>query len=337
MSVQSPISSSTIKQLAFVALLTFLGVLLFYYLETYLSGVLGALVLYILFRPVHFFLTEQRKWKAIFSIVLIFLFSFMILLLPVWLTLVMLAGKVAIVIDRYEEILEMVKSKVDLVTGLTGVDILSSDSIAQISSTAAGFIPGILSSTVNMVAQIAIMYFVLFFMLSSARNFEKWVRSYSIFSESTTQKLLSELKKMTLSNAIGIPLLGFIQAVFAGVGYWIFGVDEPLLWAVITGLFSVIPVVGSTIVWIPLSVYVYFTGSHVGAILLALYGLLVISNIDNVFRFAVQKRMADIHPLITFFGVLIGLEIFGFTGIIFGPLLIAYFITLIGIYKEEYR
>ncbi len=129
----------------------------------------------------------------------------------------------------------------------------------------------------------------------------------------------------------------FIQAVFSGVVYWIFGVDEPLLWAVITGLFSVIPVVGSTIVWIPLSVYVYFTGSHVGAILLALYGLLVISNIDNVFRFAVQKRMADIHPLITFFGVLIGLEIFGFTGIIFGPLLIAYFITLIGIYKEEYR
>jgi predicted PurR-regulated permease PerM len=80
----------------------------------------------------------------------------------------------------------------------------------------------------------------------------------------------------------------------------------------------------------------YFNGSAVKAAVLLGYGLVIIANIDNVFRFVVQKKFANIHPLITFFGVLIGLEIFGFMGIIFGPLLIAYFLTLIGVYREEY-
>jgi predicted PurR-regulated permease PerM len=336
MNNNSPISSAAIKQLAFLLLLSILGFILFYYLKSYLSGVLGALVLYILFRPAHFYLTEQRGWRNGFSLLLLFVISFAVMLLPVWFIISLLTGKIAMVIDRYEEILELIKSKIDMITGLTGFDILSNDSISKITNWAAGIVPDVVSSTINTIGQIAIMYFVLFFMLSGGRNFESWAKSFSPFSNSATQKLLVELKKMTLSNAIGIPLLGFTQAIFAGIGYWILGVDEPLLWAVVTGIFSVVPVVGTTIVWIPLCVLLYFNGSTVKAAVLLGYGLLVISNIDNVFRFAVQKKIADVHPLITFFGVLIGLEIFGFTGIIFGPLLIAYFLTLISVYREEY-
>ncbi|HRN94904.1 MAG: AI-2E family transporter [Chitinophagales bacterium] len=332
-----PISTAVIKQIAFIALLSLLGLLLFFYLKTYLSGVLGALVLYILLRPLHFYLIEKKKWKSIFSILLLFLLSFVVMLLPIWLTVVMLSGKVMMVIDRYKDILELLQNKVAILTELTGYNILSGETLTKISTTAAGFIPGLLSSTVGMVVQIAIMYFVLFFMLSSGRKFEKWAKEFSPFSDNATQKLLGELKKMTISNAIGMPLLGFIQALAALLGYWLIGVDEPFLWAVITGLVSVIPVVGSTIVWIPLALFVYFHGNHPKALALLLYGGLVISNVDSVFRFMVQKKMADIHPLVTFFGVLIGIEIFGFTGLIFGPLLIAYFITLISVYKEEYR
>jgi predicted PurR-regulated permease PerM len=62
----------------------------------------------------------------------------------------------------------------------------------------------------------------------------------------------------------------------------------------------------------------------------------VITNVDNVFRFVVQKKLGDTHPLITFFGVIVGLDLFGFIGIIFGPLLISYFLILLEIYKKEY-
>lgn len=332
-----PISTAVIKQIAFIVLLSLLGLLLFFYLKAYLSGVLGALVLYILLRPLHLYLIEKKKWKPIFSIFLLFLLSFVAMLLPIWLTIAMLSNKVIMVIDSYEEILELIQNKVAIFSEYTGYDILSNETLTKVSTTAASFIPGLLSSTVGIIAQIAIMYFVLFFMLTSGRKFEKWAKSFSPFSDNATQKLLGELKKMTVSNTIGIPLLGFVQALAALLGYWLIGIDEPLLWAVITGLVSVIPVVGSTIVWIPLAIIIYLNGNHTKALILLLYGALVISNVDSVFRFVVQKKMANIHPLITFFGVLIGLEIFGFTGLIFGPLLIAYFITLISVYKEEYR
>lgn len=336
MNSNSPISASVVRQLALIALLVLLSLLLFSYLHTYLSGMLGALVLYIVLRPLHFYLIEKRKWKSLLSIFFLFLLSFVVMLLPVWLTVLMLSEKVVMVISRYEEIMELVKDKVDVITGLTGIDILSSDTLAKISGTVASFIPGILSTTISALVQIAIMYFVLFFMLSNARKFELWAKSFSPFSDKATQRLLKELKSMTISNAIGIPLLGFVQALAATLAYWLIGVDEPLLWAVITGLFSIIPVVGSTVVWIPLVLFIYFNGFPIKALVLLLYGVLIISNIDNVFRFAVQKKIADVHPLITFFGVLIGIEIFGFTGLIFGPLLIAYFLTLISVYKEEY-
>lgn len=332
-----PISTAVIKQIAFIALLSLLGVLLFFYLKAYLSGVLGALVLYILLRPLHLYLIEKKKWKPIFSIFLLFLLSFVVMLLPIWLTVAMLSSKVVMVINSYEEILGLIQNKVSILSEHIGYNFLSNETLTKISTTAASFIPGLLSSTVGIIAQIAIMYFVLFFMLTSGRKFEKCAKSFSPFSDNATQKLLSELKKMTVSNAIGIPLLGFVQALAALLGYWLIGIDEPLLWAVITGLVSVIPVVGSTIVWIPLAIIIYLNGNHTKALILLLYGALVISNVDSVFRFVVQKKMANIHPLITFFGVLIGLEIFGFTGLIFGPLLIAYFITLISVYKEEYR
>jgi predicted PurR-regulated permease PerM len=109
-----------------------------------------------------------------------------------------------------------------------------------------------------------------------------------------------------------------------------------LFWAVLTGIMSVVPVVGTTIVWVPLAVFLYAGGNHWQSATLLIYGSVIITNVDNVFRFVVQKKLGDTHPLITFFGVIIGLPLFGFVGIIFGPLLISYFILLLKIYRNEY-
>jgi predicted PurR-regulated permease PerM len=331
-----PFSTALQRQIFFLLLLLLLVLILFFYLSSYLSGFLGALVLYILLRPLHFYFTEKKRWKAIFSVLLLFASSFAIMLLPLWIGISMISSKVAMIVERYEEILELVEGKVEIITELTGFDILSKESISKMTNAAARALPGILSSTLGLLGQIAIMYLILFFMLSSGRKFESWVKSYSPFSEEATQLLLNELKNMTFSNAIGIPLLGMVQAIFAGLGYWFFGVDEPVLWAILTGVFSVVPVVGTTIVWIPLSVFMTLNGEIVKGSLLFLYGALIIANIDNLVRFGLQKMLANVHPLITFLGVLIGLEMFGFTGIIFGPLLISYFLTLLNVYRKEY-
>ena len=94
--------------------------------------------------------------------------------------------------------------------------------------------------------------------------------------------------------------------------------------------------VGTALVWFPVAVYMAVTGDWFNAIGLAAYGGIIVSQLDNLIRFILQKRMADIHPLITIFGVVIGLSLFGFMGVIFGPLLLSLFFLFVDMFKREY-
>ena len=141
---------------------------------------------------------------------------------------------------------------------------------------------------------------------------------------------------MVKSNAIGIPMLALIQGLIAWVGYVFFGVPNAFLAAFLTGLCSIVPIVGTTVVWVPMAVYFAVMGLWGKAIGLLLFGTICISQSDNLFRFILQKKLADTHPLITISGVVIGLPLFGFIGIIFGPLLVSLFLLFIDMFRKEY-
>jgi predicted PurR-regulated permease PerM len=97
-----------------------------------------------------------------------------------------------------------------------------------------------------------------------------------------------------------------------------------------------VPVVGTTVVWVPIVIYLFATGKTGMGIGLLIYGAVLVGSVDNIFRFIWQKKFADVHPTITIFGVLIGVSLFGFVGLIFGPLLISMFILLLRIYRDEF-
>ena len=174
-------------------------------------------------------------------------------------------------------------------------------------------------------------------MLSSGRQMENVILSYSPFHQDNTAILAHALKAQTRSNAIGMPILVMVQMFFSFLGYWVLGVDEPFFWSVITGFAGVLPLIGTGLVWVPLSIYVYFKGMHWQGIAIFIYGAVFLMNIvDTYVRFVVLKRLGSTHPLITFFGVMIGIGLFGILGLIFGPLLISYFLILLDIYHKEY-
>ena len=173
-------------------------------------------------------------------------------------------------------------------------------------------------------------------MLIGGAKMEKYVYSILPFSDENKKNVLNEINMIVTSNAIGIPLLAIIQGLIALLGYWIFDVPSPFLFGFLTCFATIIPVVGTALVWLPLALYMTLTGDWVNAAGLAAYALIIITNVDNLIRFILQKKMADTHPLITIFGVIIGLSLFGFMGIIFGPLLISIFILCFNIFKEKY-
>ena len=111
---------------------------------------------------------------------------------------------------------------------------------------------------------------------------------------------------------------------------------EPWLWFVATTIAAMLPVVGAAIIYVPLTIMLFVQGYTGKGISMGLWGFILIGLVDNVFRLLVNKRLGNIHPLITIFGVIVGVQLFGFIGLIFGPLLIALFILLLRIYASEF-
>ena len=181
-----------------------------------------------------------------------------------------------------------------------------------------------------------VLVFVLYFMLIGGQRMEKYISEILPFSEANTEHVVHDIKMIVHSNAVGIPLLAIIQGGVAMIGYWFFDVPDILLTGFLTCLATVIPMVGTALVWFPIAVYMTLSGDLFNGIGLAIFGTLIISQLDNLIRFILQKKMADIHPLITIFGVVIGLSLFGFMGVIFGPLLLSLFFLFVDMFKREY-
>ena len=180
------------------------------------------------------------------------------------------------------------------------------------------------------------MFFLMYFLLVGGREVEKALGKIIPLKPKNIALLASETKMMIKANALGIPVICIVQGIFAALGYWLFGVEDWGMWAFLTGVFAFFPVVGTMIVWVPVCLILYSSGSSTAALGLAAYSFLVIGNVDYIARLSLLKKMGDVHPVITIMGVIIGLGLFGFVGLVFGPLLISYFLILVKIYINEF-
>ena len=141
---------------------------------------------------------------------------------------------------------------------------------------------------------------------------------------------------MVIANAIGIPVVAVGQGLIALIGYFIFGAPSAVLLFALTAVASMIPIVGAAIVYVPVCIFMIAEGNTGAGIGLAIYCLVVVGLTDNLLRFTLLKKLEDIHPLNTVFGIILGLNIFGFMGLIFGPILISITILLIQVYRDEF-
>jgi predicted PurR-regulated permease PerM len=180
------------------------------------------------------------------------------------------------------------------------------------------------------------MYFILYFMLVEGRRMEAALHEWIPLKDENTLLLRRETNNLVYSNAVGIPLIALLQGLLGLIAYLVLGVNEPIFWFVVTCLASMVPVVGATLAYVPVAILFFASGMNLRGVIMLAYGFGIISTIDSVFRFWLQKKIGDVHPLITGFGVIIGLNLFGFIGLIFGPILISIFLLLIKIYINEF-
>ena len=319
-----------------IVIILFMGVIIFRQITPFLGGLLGALTIYILVRGQMNHLVEKRKLKRSISALLITAETIFVFLIPLGLTVWMVANKLQDInldpqtyIAPIQQVAEFIKEK-------TGYDVLGKDTLSFIMSILPRIGQIIMESISSLAINLFVMVFVLYFMLIGGKKMEAYVNDILPFNETNTQEVIHEINMIVRSNAIGIPLLAVIQGGVAMLGYWIFDAPNILFSGFLTGFASIIPMAGTALVWIPIAIYMALIGNWFQAIGLVIFGSLVISQLDNLIRFVIQKKMADIHPLITVFGVVIGLSLFGFMGVIFGPLLLSLFFLFVNMFKKGY-
>jgi predicted PurR-regulated permease PerM len=328
--------SNRLRQIILLIVLTALGFLLLKELYVFFPGFLGAVTLYILSRGWYRYLTVKKKWNKNLAAT-VFIFSFLAVIgLPVYLIVNLLSPKISNLFSHSEEVIQGIKSVSAQVKEWTGQELFTDSNVADLQKRIANFFPAFLNSTAMIVTNLAMMLFVYFFMLINGTRMEKSFDYFLPLHEKNIDILGAETISVVRANAIGIPLISFIQGVFAMIGYWIFGINEFVLWGFITGVFAFFPIVGTTLIWGPFVVFLFSQGNTGQGIGLLIFSLLVTGNVDYLARVTLMKKLGDVHPLITVLGVIVGLSLFGFWGFIFGPLLISYFLLLFKIYTSEF-
>lgn len=328
--------NNRLRQIILLLIIILLAVLLLQQLYIFLPGFLGAITLYILFRESYYGLTIKKKWNKTLTAIGFILVSIIAIAIPLYFSIMLLTDKVSALVSNPMELIMDAKIVGQKIYDKTGFQILSEENIAAFQKKATTIVPAILNSSANLLSNFAIMFFLLYFLLKSGRETEKFLDRFIPLKDENINLLGNETKNMVKANAIGIPVLAIIQGIIAAIGYWIFGVKDFMLWGFLTGICSMIPVVGTAIIWVPLVLYLYAINKPGPALGLFIYAAVIITNIDYVARLTILKKLMDVHPLITIFGVIVGIGLFGFWGVIFGPLFISYFIVLVKIYINEF-
>lgn len=187
-----------------------------------------------------------------------------------------------------------------------------------------------------------IMIFVIYYLLKDGEPIAKRIKNILPLKESHKQHVFDRFHHITYAMFYGNISMAVLQGILGGIGFLILGVPSPILWGFVMILFALIPYVGTAVIWLPAALNLLFIGylqndssSTIRGIFLIVYGFLVISGIDNILKPKLIGMKANVHPILVLLGVLGGLSLFGFIGLILGPVMLALLMTFIDMYEEE--
>jgi predicted PurR-regulated permease PerM len=315
------------------ALILVLGAALLYALLPYASGLLAAPVLYILWAPVQARLAARMPRPLAASLILVL--TLLVIVIPgVWLV-TLLVGQAqgaahALLASPLLQRLETIR------LGPIAVGPL----VVQAGEAVIGWIGAnafvLLGTAARLVLSLVFTFFGLYFLLVYPGLAWGALERYLPFSSERSSRLRERFVAVTYSTVVGTGLIAVVQGVLVGLALAVMDIPNAVFWGAITVVLSILPVVGAGMVWLPVAVGLFLAGRALAAVGLVLWGLVVVSNVDNVIRPWISQRYARVHPMITVVGAIIGVQFFGLVGLVLGPLAIQYFFELIRLYDEEY-
>ena len=315
------------------------------------SALLWAAILAMALAPLYRRVVQAVKGKKGLAAGIMTIGTLLIVIGPTVSLFIVLAGQA---VDIYEWVSELIRSGKLLETWdrlvmpifdrIAGLPLLQEvdvkgmliKGISDLSSGMATQMGVVLKDSLLLVINLVIMIVSLFFFFRDGEWFYTSVTGLLPFTHEQ-QKAISRKFEDTFRAVInGVFLIALLQGIMTGVGLALFKVPFPVFWGFLAAILALLPIGGAALVWIPGSIYLYVTGSGLNGILLAVWGLLFVSLPDNFLKPLIIGKKAKIPTFLLFIGILGGLKVYGFLGILAGPLVVTLLTAFVQIYREEF-
>jgi predicted PurR-regulated permease PerM len=316
------------------ALLIVLGLSIAWAMTPFAPGILGAAILYVLTVHAYRWMLARRVPRSLAATSML-LAILLVILLPGGALVTVLLDEIPQAIRGLDAgpLLQKVQGlrigPVDLGEQLAR----ASGSIGTwVSARVLNALGGAARGTLNLVIALLGLYYLLI----AADDVWPRVKRYLPFTDDDSEDLRNKFYEVTMATVLGVFAVAFAQGILVGLAFWVLRLPNPIVWGTVTAFASVLPLFGSALVWLPGCIVLFAIGNVGQAIGLAIFGGVVVSNVDNVMRPIVSKRVGNLHPLTTLLGAFAGIEYLGLIGILLGPLAITWFFELLVIYDKEY-
>ncbi|MBU2633664.1 MAG: AI-2E family transporter [Nanoarchaeota archaeon] len=298
----------------FIGLFLIILLLAFFVVKGLIISVLASIVLSYFFYPVYRFLLKYIKNKSLCSFLMILILIFIITLPSIFI------------------VQSLVGESIGIYNYFTNLN-LSLDPIILNALDKAGLffitsVSGFLLKIPNMLINIFVTLFVLFYLFKDGEMILKKIKDMLPLDDKHKNSILNEFKQVTNAVAYGLILVGFIEWILASIGFYLFGVSNPIFWGLIIFILVILPAVGSSLVWLPLGIIKLVNGEMFSGVGILIYGVIVLAGVEMFLKPKLIGDKAKMHPIIIILGVVGGLKFFGFIGLIFGPLILVILITM---------
>ncbi len=342
-----------------VAAIIILIGLSFFIVKDYWWSIIGAFLLAYIFYPVYKFINKYLRVRWL-SAALVIILILVLILVPLIYMLNIVSGEAISTYNKLKAIspegsmfslhCDNLTEKNQFLCSITESEMFADQNVREVlRNSVATVVNQVLKSTSdfllglpNVILNLFLMFFLLFYLLTEKDRAVAGIKKYMPFSEDKKEEILKNMNSVTGAILMGQFMTALLQGGVALIGYVVFGTSAPLLWGLLTVFASLIPFLGSSLIWMPLAIFMIisgYTGNNNVLLFkgfgLFLYGMLIVSLIDNFVRPKLIGDRASIHPAIILVGLFGGIAALGVIGMILGPLILALTFTVMRIYNQE--
>lgn len=334
------IDEKLFKRIASLTLIAILFILTFLILKPIFSSVIFALILAFMFHPVYNKILPYIKNKNL-SALLICVAIIIIIILPLWFLIPQLIKQI-FEIYLYLQRVDLFLMLQNSFPQFFSAPEVSQDTITAINSFIHNFLSSVLGeftdfllNSPTILLHLFLILFIFFFGLRDGDKLVKYFQTLSPLSKESEQKVFNQFEEVTKAVVFGHVVTGVVQGLITGIGLYIFGVPNALTLTFVAIFISMFPIIGPWLVWVPVDIYLLTAGRTGAAIGLLVYGLIIVSLSDNIIRPLIISKKTKINSAIILVSMVGGLFVFGILGLILGPLVVAYLLLLLELYRDK--